>query len=238
MSSAEAREFIERMTQWDQQPVLTSAEVTFLLLQSRLPSAPFQAGVNTGQLIPNQPIPSNPPTQNIPPDAYAEWQASTAYVLNALVVPFPRNGHYYKATVAGTSGAAQPAFPTTAAGTVVDGTVTWQEVGQALWVPTYNLAYAVALGWELKLGKVAGLYDFESDDQAYKRSQVYRHCQAMVKEWKGKTAGTICVQSSTREYQHVAGTLSNAGDDWSDCDGYSSHYGLDSGGGEFPWRDY
>ncbi len=53
------------------------------------------------------------------------WAASTAYSLGAAVRPATRNGFCYEATVAGTSAASAPTFPTTAGNTVVDGGVTW-----------------------------------------------------------------------------------------------------------------
>lgn len=61
-----------------------------------------------------------------------KWKASTAYPVNSVVVPTTNNGHYYKRTVAtgtGTSGASEPAWPTTTGGSVVDGGITWTENG-------------------------------------------------------------------------------------------------------------
>lgn len=66
---------------------------------------------------------------DFPYGAASLWKASIAYALNAIAIPSEYNGHYYKCTVAGTSGATEPAWPTTSGGTVVDGTVTWQEAG-------------------------------------------------------------------------------------------------------------
>lgn len=43
--------------------------------------------------------------------------------------PTVANGHVYKVVTAGTSGAGEPAFPTTAGATVADNTVVWQETG-------------------------------------------------------------------------------------------------------------
>lgn len=65
------------------------------------------------------------------PDA---WQATTAYTYReprdaasgSVVRPTSQNGYHYKCTVAGTSGASEPTWPTTPGGTVVDGTVTWE----------------------------------------------------------------------------------------------------------------
>jgi hypothetical protein len=53
------------------------------------------------------------------------WQASTAYVAGQIVLSSPANGHAYSCTAAGTSGGAQPAFPTTPGATVTDNGVTW-----------------------------------------------------------------------------------------------------------------
>lgn len=48
---------------------------------------------------------------------------TTAYALNALIVPAVPNGYYYKVTTAGTSGGTVPTFPTEVGDTVTDGTV-------------------------------------------------------------------------------------------------------------------
>lgn len=55
------------------------------------------------------------------------WEASTAYDLGDIVVPTAgvENGFRYECTVAGTSGASEPVWPTTEGATVVDGGATW-----------------------------------------------------------------------------------------------------------------
>lgn len=60
------------------------------------------------------------------------WAASTAYALNDYAVPVTHNGRVYKVTTAGTSGATEPTWPTTAGGTVADGTVVWTEQTTAM----------------------------------------------------------------------------------------------------------
>lgn len=58
------------------------------------------------------------------------WAASTAYSLNDPRRPLNVvNGHKYKATTAGTSGASQPVWPVASGATVADGTVVWTEDG-------------------------------------------------------------------------------------------------------------
>jgi hypothetical protein len=60
-----------------------------------------------------------------------KWTASTAITASSTThyEPTTRNGHVYICTVAGTTGTTEPNWPTTSGGTVVDGTVTWQEAG-------------------------------------------------------------------------------------------------------------
>ena len=58
----------------------------------------------------------------------ATWVAGVVHALDAVIAPVSPNGFVYKATVAGTTGTAEPAWPLTAGLTVVDGTVTWTAV--------------------------------------------------------------------------------------------------------------
>lgn len=57
----------------------------------------------------------------------AAWLATTAYTVGDAVRPVTANGHYYVCVVAGTTGAAEPTWPTASTGEVTDGTVTWRE---------------------------------------------------------------------------------------------------------------
>ncbi len=61
----------------------------------------------------------------------AAWAASTAYLVGQIVVSGTTQnpGHYYQCTVAGTSGASAPAWPTNGT-TVSDNSATWQDIGQ------------------------------------------------------------------------------------------------------------
>lgn len=59
-----------------------------------------------------------------------DWAAVTVYAAGALALPTTPNGHYYRCKTGGTSHATtEPVFPTAAAATIVDGTVTWEEAG-------------------------------------------------------------------------------------------------------------
>lgn len=59
----------------------------------------------------------------------AAWQAGHAYSLNDLVHPVTSNGHFYKATTAGTSAGSEPVYPTNG-GTVTNGVaLIWTDQG-------------------------------------------------------------------------------------------------------------
>jgi phage tail sheath gpL-like len=60
------------------------------------------------------------------------WATLTAELVGQYVVPTTANGYFYKCTVAGTTGASQPSWPSTVGTTVADGTVTWTCVGAIL----------------------------------------------------------------------------------------------------------
>lgn len=56
------------------------------------------------------------------------WLPGVVTVLDNVIAPTSPNGFVYRATVAGTTGTSEPAWPLTAGLTVVDGTVTWTAV--------------------------------------------------------------------------------------------------------------
>jgi hypothetical protein len=61
------------------------------------------------------------------------WQMAHNYAAGAIVVPTSSNGYSYLCTVAGTSGASAPTWPTAVGATVTDGTtvppLTWVNIG-------------------------------------------------------------------------------------------------------------
>ena len=76
---------------------------------------------------------TNPGVNNItltPTSILPVWSGSTAYAVGESVEPTVGNTYRYECTVAGTSAATQPTWPTTIGNTVVDGTVTWQCVSK------------------------------------------------------------------------------------------------------------
>ena len=60
------------------------------------------------------------------------WAASTAYNAGDFRRPTTPNGYRYEVVTAGTSGASEPAWPTTVGATVTDGGVTWKCVAHEI----------------------------------------------------------------------------------------------------------
>lgn len=79
------------------------------------------------------------------------WAAGIVTALDQVIAPISPNGFVYKATVAGTTGTQEPAWPLTAGLTVVDGTVTWQAVTATAitWQaePIYESSGSVVVLW-------------------------------------------------------------------------------------------
>lgn len=57
------------------------------------------------------------------------------------------------------------------------------------WVPTYTVRgcyAAIAEGWALKGGRAVGRFDFQTDGQMFRRSQVRDQIEAERKKWLAK----------------------------------------------------
>jgi hypothetical protein len=111
----------------------------------------------------------------------ATWVANTYYPQGASVIPSTSNGHLYTCTVAGTSGATEPAFNQFAGTTTTDGTVTWTEAG--LERGLYDLDEATSAAWELKKGKATPLVQNSSAGQSLASQQLFTHCRQQQADW-------------------------------------------------------
>lgn len=92
--------------------------------------------ITTGQsggTQPTWPTSSGATVTDSNPSGTTIWAASTAYALNAIVVPTTANGFYYVCTTAGTSGTTQPTWATTNSSTTTDNTVVWTAHQIAVW---------------------------------------------------------------------------------------------------------
>lgn len=172
MDEATARARIESMTAWDSEPALSQDQIDALVAFARRADDTFRWV-----------------------DDDTSWTATTAYSLATRRAPLTRNGHLYEVTTAGTSGSSEPAWPTTAGGTVVDGSVHWTEVGGS-WSPTYDLNAAAAEGWRWKAAKVAGEFDFSTDQQTFDRTGKHAQCLAMAEHYQKRVSGSIRVKGS------------------------------------------
>lgn len=149
---------------------------------------------------------------------YATWAPNKAYSVGQQVVAYPRNGFVYRVTVAGTSGATQPAFPTLLTETVTDGGVTWEipsstTPGILVGVETpYNLRKAAAAGWLLKASKCVNRVDMKTEVHGLSRDQMFKHCMAMRKEFlRGVLVSVpVTAQLSTQAAYPVIGNVNPA----------------------------
>jgi hypothetical protein len=173
MTEAEARLELEAMLAYTSDPPLTGADIDDLLRRARRADRYGRA-----------------------PQMYPAWHASQAYVANALIVPVPANGHVYRVTVAGTTAATPPVWPTTSGATVTDGGVTFAEAGAPAWEGTWDLDSAAAAGWRLKAAKAAGRVDVGLGTQRLARSQTPAFCLAMARVYAARIAQTVPVPGS------------------------------------------
>lgn len=59
------------------------------------------------------------------------------------------------------------------------------------WKPTYDIAAGLVLVWRLKASKAAGKFDFGSDRQTFKRSQVVEHCRQQADFWESQMEAVV-----------------------------------------------
>lgn len=87
----------------------------------------------------------------------SQWQASTAYTLQASVVPrLTPADHRYECVTAGVSAATEPTWPTTLGDTVTDGTVVWKcvpllNIRPGVWQLMLTNTSPVAANWDIWL---------------------------------------------------------------------------------------
>ncbi|MDE1905688.1 MAG: hypothetical protein KGH75_04480 [Rhodospirillales bacterium] len=128
-------------------------------------------------------VPSGvPATHTIGLLTAATWQASHTYALGNYVIPVtdfagraPATlGRVFKCTTAGTSAAAEPTWPSTAAGTVTDGTVVWTEIST-----------------EMATGTVTAVGSLEQAGSGYSRPTVVNNGTNWVLQTGGDPASVL-----------------------------------------------
>lgn len=104
----------------------------------------------------------------------------------------------------------------------------------SLWTPTFNLAFAVRMGWRQKLAKLAMGYDIDSSTQSLHRSQMFKQCQEMVKEWGRMPGDSIQLIGSLRN-RFFVGTSPYPTSNASEVDLFLGTYWDAWGGRNQPW---
>lgn len=126
------------------------------------------------------------------PDRWDRWQANDVVAVGDRVVPVPRTGYVYVATVAGQTGPTAPAWPTAIDATVADGGVTWRVEDTAPWLPTYcprRLNRAAAAGWRLKKGKRTDLMTISAGGSSVDPRSFFDACDRMIAAYARKGGG-------------------------------------------------
>lgn len=183
MTEDEARDALRRMVASDTFPTVDGMDLTDLLRNARRPDQHGRLDVG---------VPFHDGAIKTAADGeYPVWAPSTPYALGAIVVPLRRNGHAYTCIDAGTSGEEQPGFDLSPDSLTNDNDVTWQETLVAVWMPTYDLNAAAAMGWRWKAGKASDRITFGSQGDNYNAEQLYTHCIDMAKYYEQRVVQTI-----------------------------------------------
>lgn len=133
------------------------------------------------------------PTQTIWVEDLNVWEASHAYLVDDIIRPTSSNanGHWYKCTTGGTSGASEPSWNTTPGSTTNDGTVVWTEQG-INFAANEVVGSGYAQGGKALANKAvtysANVTKFDGDDLVWGSSTVTARCLAL---WKNGTANGI-----------------------------------------------
>lgn len=64
------------------------------------------------------------------------------------------------------------------------------------WEGAWDVAAAVALGWELKAGRAAGRFEFASGEQRFLRQQVRAHCLEQARQWRRRVQATVSLRGA------------------------------------------
>lgn len=181
-----AKRLIRSLTAADEVPTLDSDDLDDLVDFARAPA-------------PDGALPTNE-------TATAVWEASTAYLAGDTIRRAATGGYrYWRARYAGTSAATTPSFwsppanadPARTATVVWDGSVLWEDAGGP-WSPTWDINRAVARGWKIKAGKVAGAYDVGADGDNLARSQIHAHCLEQADSYRMSGGAATLTTSSAR----------------------------------------
>lgn len=164
MSTVLYRRRLKRLVEADTEPRITDEEIDDLLVQNaRLD----RFGVKAEPIQPYRP--------------------GMKVEVGDTIVPLNDNGHKYTVTVAGTTGASEPTWPTTSAGTVSSNSVTYTEAGETTWERAYDLFGAAADGWDLKASRVVHYFQFMTDGSRFFKEQVFDHIKERAEYYRKRS---------------------------------------------------
>jgi hypothetical protein len=108
------------------------------------------------------------------------WEASTVFSYGEVVIPTAANrtGQRYQCKQGGTTGTAEPAWPTSQEARVTDGTAIFEEAGNEydLW----DLNAAACKGWKLKMALAAQKAAVAIGPVRKEQQQVFQQCKEMM----------------------------------------------------------
>ena len=113
------------------------------------------------------------------------WAAATAYPFGAYVIPTAANlnGRRYRVTEAGTSGAAEPAWPDSNSATLTDGTVKFEEAGPHTG-SVYDKRRAVEKCLTIRLTKAANQTQYINDARGQASDYLFLNLQRLRDSFK------------------------------------------------------
>lgn len=145
------------------------------------------------------------------PEAIAPWAASTGYHTGrfnsdtSLVRPTTPNGYLYRCAQTGTTGAAEPTWPTALGGQVADGSVIWECSGYAYSVTTpafgnYHEPHFAAMVWRgalyTRMANISAAVNTACESLMVK---CYAYL-ANLYNTSGIMAGTFCAYPATMDW--------------------------------------
>jgi prepilin-type N-terminal cleavage/methylation domain-containing protein len=104
---------------------------------------------------------------------HPKWRSGAVYTTSNYVIPTNFNGHRYRCTTAGTSGANEPTWPLNSTGTVTDSGVMWTESGSP-WTSTFLSTLRGYIGTEGS-DQTANNYGKNPDGTTYTKYNVVRN---------------------------------------------------------------
>lgn len=142
-----------------------------------------------------------------------KWQASTPYRVGAVVFPSVSNGYYYTCSTAGTSGASEPAWPTTTGATVSNGTVIWK-VGGVIWkssgTPSENIIWKSSQSYSVNNIMIPII----NDGHYYRCTTAHTTTGSEPSKWIGSisySVGIIVMPSSYNGHYYRCTTAGTSG---------------------------